>query len=479
LVLSLGVLVARRTIFVNYRRGDASSVAGRIRDRLAAGFGRKSVFMDVDDLRPGERFDQRLDEALKDCRVFLAVIGREWLGLLRERERGGNHDFVRQEIATALARKDILTIPVTVDGASLPRADDLPQDLRDLVLLHRKEVTHEYFGRDLAELSAILRKEIPKTAWRRPLAFAVMALFLLIAAYGLATRPWMGKPISRIDAATVTPGQSFRDCADCPEVVVVPAGSITIGSPDQEPNREAAEGPQHAVHIARKIAVGKFEVQVKEYDAFISASGGIADGGGCYVWTAYGHRFEKERSYKSPSFSQTPSHPVVCVSWQAATTYTNWLTTRTGQRYRLPSEAEWEYAARAGSPTRYFFGENEADLCLYGNGADRTSAFLWGNHLCADGVGVQTSEVGKYRPNKFGLYDTIGNAFEWVQDCWNSTYSGAPNDGSAWLSGDCNNRVIRGGAWDNGPKDLRSAFRSTFGLNPKDTIGFRVVRDLE
>jgi formylglycine-generating enzyme required for sulfatase activity len=159
--------------------------------------------------------------------------------------------------------------------------------------------------------------------------------------------------------------------------------------------------------------------------------------------------------------------------------FPNWLTAKTRKKYRLLSEAEWEYAARAGSTTRYFFGDDEGKLCEYGNGADQTSAFLWGNHLCSDGVGVQTAEVGKYRPNAFGLNDTIGNASEWVQDCWHPNYDGAPTDGSAWKGGDCSQRVTRGGTWDAGAGDLRSASRSAANMQGRDNIGFRVAREME
>lgn len=296
----------------------------------------------------------------------------------------------------------------------------------------------------------------------------------------VATAPSSRKsaPLTATEERALKPKDSFKECDECPDMAVVPAGSFTMGSPDSEPGRSTAEGPQRTVKISRPLAIGKYEVTVKQYADFVASGAGPSDGGGCHVWTAYGHRFEKDRTFKSPAFSQLPSHPVVCVSWQAARTYVNWLTVKTGHKYRLLSEAEWEYAARANTTTRYFFGENESQICEYGNGADRTSAFLWGNHLCSDGAGVQTSEVGKYRPNGFGLYDTIGNAWEWVDDCMNPSYVKAPTDGSAWMTGDCGQRVMRGGSWDNDPKALRSAARAGNNLQPKDNIGFRVARDL-
>lgn len=466
-------------IFVNYRRDDTRADARSIRDRLAAMFGKTNVFMDVDDLAPGERFDRRLDQALSQCGIFLAVIGPRWVDILNDRAQNGDHDYVRQEIATALMR-GILVIPVLVGGARLPRSDALPSDLQALVLHQKQDITHERFGRDMTDLIDVIKSNAPRRSaarWVLPasLTIAVISLgalgVLLPGRYSGVQRP--------LQDSGLRTGDVFRDCSQCPEMVVVPVGEFIMGSPDTEPGRSSAESPRHSVRIGRRLAIGKVSVTVKEYEAFIASTGGVSDGGGCSVWTAYGHRFEKDRSFKSPSFAQGPNHPAVCVSWQAATTYTNWLTTQSRKTYRLLSEAEWEYAARAGSTTRYYFGDDEAQLCKYGNGADRTSAFLWGNHLCSDGVGVQTAEVGRYSPNTFGLYDMIGNAWSWAQDCWNNSYVGAPADGSPWISGDCNRRVIRGGSWDNGPKDMRSTTRGAHSLQAKDNIGFRVARELD
>ena len=129
-----------------------------------------------------------------------------------------------------------------------------------------------------------------------------------------------------------------------------------------------------------------------------------------------------------------------------APAYAAWLSAETGKRYRLPTEAEWEYAVRASSTTKYHFGDNEAQLCQHGNHADTSTDYEWRNTACSDDVGERTAEVGRYRPNAFGLYDMEGNVYEWVQDCWNNSYVGAPTDGRAWTSGDCGLRVVRGSA---------------------------------
>ena len=468
-------------IFVNYRRDDSRADARSIADRLGRALGAASVFMDVNALEAGQRFDLELEKALSQCDVFVTVIGPQWLDILKARASNHEPDYVRMEVAKALTR-GILVIPVLVGGARLPASADLPEDLRLLSLHQKQDLTHERFDRDMADLIAVITARQGRRRWGRwalaglatAATFAILLFNVPIPGFRLTDAL-----VQRLNDTTLAAGQTFGDCNDCPRMVVVPPGEFVMGSPDTEPGHTASEVPQHTVRIPRRFAVGKFEVTVKEYETFVAATGGVADGGGCAVWTAYGHRFEQDRTFRNPSFSQNPQHPVVCVSWQAALTYANWLTTRTGRSYRLLSEAEWEYAARANSTSRYYFGNEEAKLCEHGNGADRTSAFLWGNHLCSDGVGVQTAEVGHYKPNAFGLYDMLGNASEWVMDCLQPSYSGAPADGTAWMAGDCKQRVVRGGSWDNGPKDLRSASRGGYALQGKDNIGFRVARELE
>ena len=153
------------------------------------------------------------------------------------------------------------------------------------------------------------------------------------------------------------------------------------------------------------------------------------------------------RSWRNPGFSVGDDHPAVCVSWNDAEAFIQWLGAQTGKAFRLPTEAEWEYAARAGSTTKYHFGNSESQLCRYANHADTSTDLDWRNKSCSDGVGKRTATVGRYQPNAFGLYDMHGNVYEWVQDCWNDSYVGAPTDGRAWTSGDCSQRVIRGGSW--------------------------------
>jgi formylglycine-generating enzyme required for sulfatase activity len=277
------------------------------------------------------------------------------------------------------------------------------------------------------------------------------------------------------------PGEAFMDCPNCPEMVVVPAGMFTMGSPASEQGRFKDEGPQHSVTIARPFAVGKLAVTVDQFSAFATESG--YDGGSkCYSLVGGNWTEAQGRSWRDPGFPQTGSHPAVCLSWNDAKAYVAWLSRRTDKAYRLLTEAEWEYAARAGSTTRYFFGDEDGDFCRYANGADltaRESNPEWAVLPCDDGY-LYTAPAGSFLPNAFGLYDMLGNAWQWVEDCYNDQYDGAPTDGSAWTSGDCSSHILRGGSWASQPRNLRTAVR--IGGNPdvrgNSRVGFRLARVL-
>lgn len=222
----------------------------------------------------------------------------------------------------------------------------------------------------------------------------------------------------------------------------------------------ADEGPQHRVMIRRPFAVGKYEVTFEEWDACVSA-------GGC------GHR-------PGDAGWGRGRRPVINVSWEDARQYVGWLSEEAGFEYRLLSESEWEYAARAGTNTAYHFGSSESQLCRYANHADRSLGVgAAGRTRCSDGVGAGTAPVGSFSANGWDLYDMLGNVFEWVQDCWNGSYNGGPSDGSVWQSDECSHRVVRGGSWLSPPQNLRSAYRLGGLTDGRDFItGFRVARTL-
>jgi formylglycine-generating enzyme required for sulfatase activity len=280
---------------------------------------------------------------------------------------------------------------------------------------------------------------------------------------------------------------TFKECEKCPEMVVVPAGSFTMGSPGGEVGRFADEGPQRTVMIGKPFAVGKFHVTVDQFAAFVAETKYDA---GSKCWTFEEGKGEERsgRSWRNPGFTQAGSHPAVCMNWNDAKAYVDWLARKTGKAYRLLTEAQWEYTARAqtqpGAYPRYSFGNDEEDLCRYSNGADQTAKSSiagwkdWTVAPCNDGY-AYTSPVGSFAANGFGLYDMQGNAWQWTEDCYHDSYAGAPSDGSAWTTGDCSPRVFRGGAWESGPWSLRAADR--YGNTPdgrSNFLGFRVGRTL-
>ena len=224
----------------------------------------------------------------------------------------------------------------------------------------------------------------------------------------------------------------FRDCPDCPELVVIPAGTFRMGSPASEAGRYDREGPRHEVTLRSRFALGRYEVTRGEYAAFVSATGWRSSRG-CYMWDG-SWNLDDEASWRAPGFAQGDGHPVVCVSWTDAQAYVRWLSEETGKGYRLPSEAEWEYAARGGTTTSRYWGDGSSAQCAHANGADASAKRVhsgWPVASCDDGV-VHTASVGSYDANAFGLFDVLGNVWEWTEDCWHGTYAGAPGDGAAW-----------------------------------------------
>ena len=278
-------------------------------------------------------------------------------------------------------------------------------------------------------------------------------------------------------------GEQFRDCADCPEMVVIPAGRFEMGCDTEDCDDD--EKPVHEVQIRDDFALGRYEVTVGEFRRFAEAKGYRSDaeqdaGRGCWeVLMGRESGWTPGRSWRNLEYAAEDREPVTCVSWNDAQAYAAWLGERTGAGYRLPSEAEWEYAAGPGTGTKYQFENDRETLCRFSNLAEPTK--LLPNTLlgCVYGVPYPAA-VGSYRPNAFGLYDMHGNVWEWAEDCWNRSYAGAPTDGSAWLSGDCGQRVVRGGLWSFLPRLLRGGNR--YGDNARYRSigsGFRVARTLD
>ena len=245
-------------------------------------------------------------------------------------------------------------------------------------------------------------------------------------------------------------GEVFQDCEECPRMVVVPDGRFIMGSPGTEEDRLDGEGPRRVVSI-ESFAVGVYEVTFEEWDA-------CAWAGGC------GGAIPEDEGWGRAD------RPVINVNWEDAQAYVAWLSEATGQEYRLLSEAEWEYVARAGTQTARYWGESEENQCRYANGNDEDLS-------CSDGY-ENTAPVGSFQPNAFGLHDVLGNVWEWTADCWIGDHADAPNDRSARESesDDCSSRVTRGGSWGSPPRRLRSAARTYPTRENSPHVGFRVAR---
>jgi len=278
----------------------------------------------------------------------------------------------------------------------------------------------------------------------------------------------------------------FRDCPDCPEMVSIPEGSFMMGSLQEEGGRSGNEGPVHQVSVA-KFTMGRYEVTVGEFRHFVQktqyktdAERNAGNFKGCKTWDESDGVFQWRagRSWDNTGFTQTERQPVVCVSWNDANAFVAWLSHKTGKTYRLPSEAEWEYAARGKTSTTLYWGNSPNAACLYANVADATPGpgkLAWKNrHECEDEY-FFTAPVGSYLPNAFGLYDMIGNAFEWTTDSFHDDYNGAPTEGSAW-QGNNIQRVFRGGSWNSEPRSARAAARDSAGSAFRiSSVGFRLA----
>jgi len=313
---------------------------------------------------------------------------------------------------------------------------------------------------------------------------------LLALALWAIMATFQGQQLSA-QSLSLAPGASFRDCADCPEMIVIPGGTFEMGSDRKEQMRDSElrpEGPIRSVTLAKPFAAGRFEVTNAQYAAFVEATGYSATNG-C---VASGGRYPVDGiNWRNPDIGTevADDEPVVCVDWHDAKAYTLWLAGHTGLPYRMLTEAEWEFAAKAGSTAVWPWGDDESQICQYGNVFDQSGLTdprsKIGTNAAATAAacddGFQTvAPVGQFKPNSFGLYDTIGNVWEWSEDCSVTHYADEPVDGSAWQApGVCEKRAVRSGSWRTRVSRQRPTFR---GRDPAGLayymFGFRLARDL-
>ena len=292
------------------------------------------------------------------------------------------------------------------------------------------------------------------------------------------TPPLGSGPLSE-DSTSLPAVTTFRDCPNCPEMTVLPSGVFRMGSIEGERD----ERPVHDVRV-RTFALGRFEVTRGQYESFVratnhaSAGCNVVDNDATFSWSP-------QASWSRSGFRQENHHPVVCVSWRDAQAYVQWLSTVTGERYRLPSEAEWEYGVRAGTVTSRYWNPATRTQCDHANGGDRALVDQVGDWPvpivdCNDGA-AYTAPIGSYPPNGFGLHDMLGNVWEWTADCYHDDYTGAPVDGSVWtFGGECGRPVLRGGSWETAANGITSTnrYRDEAGITASSLWGVRVARDV-
>lgn len=284
----------------------------------------------------------------------------------------------------------------------------------------------------------------------------------------------------------------LHDCEDCPRVVVIPAGKFVMGTPvgAYEVNEESGEGPPIRITITQPYAIGETEVTLGQFRAFIEATG-YEVGDGCQV-IKDGGIDDPQASWRKPVQPKRAkdNHPVSCITYADSVAYTDWLSEVTGETYRLPSESEWEYAARAGSAAPRPWGANNSFegvsislTCEHANAYDVASqkeyTFRWPFARCSDGF-ADVAPVASFQPSAYGLYDMMGNLWERVSDCYTASYWGRPPDARAWVwEGGCERRVVRGGGWYSRPTNVRPARRASGNVDGRgNDLGFRVVREL-
>lgn len=516
-------------IFINYRRNDSATYASRLYDRLVKHFGADHLFIDIDQIEPGEDLVAVLQKKLQVVQVAVVLIGKSWLDDSQNESRQHHldnlTDWVQFEIVALLQRK-IQIIPVLVGGASFPKISQLPEAIAPLLKHHAFEIRDTRFDSDVDRLIQLLEAIIqlqmtqqslttysnatdslgkdstedlkhpilnatnlatnlaninepkPKTengidGHVNHIITCLVIIAALISSYWLPILSTIGlekkgtisssKSISETSPSSKTPSDQIETLQSQanpkltnwlavpihePAMARIPPGVFIMGSPSYEYSVDTNEAPQRRVTINYKFEIGKYEVTFTEYDQFA---------------------YETQRPFPSDEGWGRGNRPVINVNFHDALAYVEWLSARTGKKYRLPTEAEWEYVASAGTATIYWWGNH-----------------IGRNNAVCNGCGSQwdnqkTTPVGSFNPNAFGVYDTAGNVWEWTQDCRHDTYQNAPTDGSAWLEnhdGDCTRRVIRGGSWNNNPQQLRSSGR--FWNYPdvaNNILGFRVARD--
>ena len=467
-------------IFISYRREDSADVTGRIGDRLREHFDEESVFTDVDNIPLGVDFRTHIDDEVKQCDVLLAVIGKDWLSAKNadgELRLNDPADFVRIEIESAL-RRDIPVIPLLVRGASIPQIDQLPDSIEELAFRNAQKIRPDPDFRNDADrlVSSLVRHFEPeapgpvraaphtpeqpeisrssksqrqsrKPLWLGVFASSVVAAYLWVMSgqdERVGPDPQRKNSTPELGRSVPTPALPAKDFIT-PDMVEIPAGTFMMGSD----NGASHEQPVHQVAVPA-FEIARNELTWAEWKL-------CEDAGGC----------NKMQELQTSMNREELLRPVENVEFTSIMEYVNWISGRTGHSYRLPSEAEWEYATRAGTTTKYYWGDDIGENRTNCRGCGRPS--------------YRPVPVGSFGANPFGLKDVHGNVWEWVADCWHENYQGAPVDGTAWFENcaSAEKRVLRGGSFRDEPDNLRAAKRTwNFVGNADYDVGFRLAKTL-
>lgn len=515
-----------RGIFISYRREDSEGQARALSTELGRYAGEDSVFLDVDSIALGRDFRQALHERLETCDAFLALIGPGWLDAKDQtgkRRLDDPGDTLRQEIAIALARKTIPVTPVLVQGAAMPAPESLPGDLKELAFRNGFELSHSRWHSDVRELARRLGLDVapdeaqamsapapagapPRFMGRLTRRRALGAAAVAAAAAGLGVaapfvrRRLMGQSHPSLRSISFEPATVDQKGGRLPsekaaaslftealpanaglDMVAIPGGTFLMGSPVYQLERRANEGPRH---------------QVTMHPFFIGASPVTQAQWAAVATTRTGKTSGALRPF--PSFFKGDRLPVESVTWNEADEFCRRLSEIAGRKYRLPSEAEWEYACRAGTTSAFNVGPTiTTDLANYcgtggavcgDNNGKSIASDVYDGVTYTSGAYAQgptgtfrgtTTPAGTFPPNRFGLYDMHGNVWEYCLDRASDSYDGAPTDGSPNLSGPPDgDRVLRGGSWSHNPAICRSAYRDFLAPNNpgwQGRIGLRVV----
>ena len=498
-------------IFISYRRDDSSYATDGIYEKLVEEYGRKNVFKDVDNIRPGEDFRKVIDIHIKECDIVLAVIGNKWLNVKTDAGKPRlfeNNDFVRIELDIGLQR-DIPVIPILVDNAKMPKEDDLPEVLKGLsyrnaLMVRRSPDTENDMRRLITTLDAMVSPHKDKIS---KVKIASVLALLSIAGYTqydkieqalfptkvvepiaivetVKPQPVVKAPVVKPETVAIIKAPVVKNekvtkvepivkkevkpsrKAYEPEMVHIKAGSFMMGS-----NLRDDEKPIHKVNILKDFEIGKYEVTIGQYRAFTKDTKSHYP-----AYEEEGNKYNIRTGSNKELYSNMcllDNCPIIGVSWNDAKAYADWLSAKTHKMYSLPSEAQWEYVARAGTDTKWSFGDDKSELRKY----------AWYDENSFDkGKGNRdygTHKVGTKKPNRWGIYDMHGNVLEWCSDWYVNSYKGIVSDGSSNEGGEKKYKVLRGGSWLNYSNNSGSSFRYRYDpANRSDIIGFRLQRTL-